>query len=239
MRFTHTKIGIIGAMEVEVEYLKEQLEDVRVTKRANMEFNEGVLGGVPVVVVKCGIGKINAGICAQVLCDLYDVTHVINTGVAGSLDSAINIGDVVVSVDAVHHDFDLTNVGYEPGQVPDIDVLAFPADPELRAAAVEAVRSAAPEIGVFEGRVASGDQFVHTDEEKRRIVSAFGGRCCEMEGASIAHVCYLNGVPFVIVRAISDKADGSSSVDYPTFEKVAARHCAQIVEHMLAKFVRR
>ncbi len=229
------KIGIIGAMEVEVEHLKQRLEGRRAVSRASMEFNEGSLGGVPVVVVKCGIGKVNAGVCAQILCDLFDVTHVINTGVAGSLDNAINIGDVVVSTDAVHHDMDVTALGYAPGHVPGFDVLAFPANVALREQAVAAVEAVAPEIAVFEGRVASGDQFIHGGTQKEQIINTFGGLCAEMEGASIAHACWLNDVPFVIVRAISDKADGSSTVEYPVFEREAAEHCAKIVEHMVAQ----
>lgn len=232
------KIGIIGAMEVEVDYLKKQIEDVTVTRLSGMEFFEGTLGGVEVVVVKCGIGKVNAAACAQAMAGNFGVTHVINTGIAGSLDNRIDIGDIVVSTDAVHHDVDVTNLGYERGQIPGVDVLAFPASAELRVAAVRAVREDAPEVRALEGRVASGDQFVCTDAEKERITSTFGALCCEMEGASIAQVCYSNDVPFVIVRAISDKADGSSHVDYPTFERDAARHCARIVERVVGGLAR-
>ena len=227
------KIGIIGAMEVEVETLKGELEGLNVTERSGMRFFEGRLAGADVVVVQCGIGKVNAAMCAQTLIGELHATHVINTGVAGSLDDAIEIGDLVVSTDAIHHDFDLTPLGYERAQVPGLDCLTFEADDELRAAVVKAAHEVAPEIGVFEGRVASGDQFVGDAETKAAIREAFGGLCCEMEGASIAHVCHRNGVPFVIVRAISDKANGSSSVDYPTFEREAAHHCASITARLV------
>lgn len=228
------KIGIIGAMDVEVAYLKGHLEDVQASRHAGRDFCEGTLDGVPVVVVQCGVGKVNAAVCAQVLVDLFDVTHIINTGVAGSLNNALDIGDVLVSVDAVHHDVDATNFGYELGEVPGLGVARFEADPALRKAAVEAVRAVAPEIAVMEGRVASGDRFVREDADKRAIKEHFDADCCEMEGCSIAQTAWLNGVPFVIVRAISDKADGSSEVEYPVFERQAAEHCAKIVEYLVA-----
>jgi adenosylhomocysteine nucleosidase len=227
------KIGIIGAMDVEVRHLKGNMNVSRVEKRANMEFCEGTIGGMPVVVVQCGVGKVNAAVCVQVLADVFAVTHVINTGVAGSLNNELNIGDVLVSVDAVHHDVDAQVFGYAAGEVPGMGVKSFAADPALRGAAVAAVHAVAPEIGVLEGRVASGDQFVSDPAVKQRIKGTFHADCCEMEGCSIAQTAWLNSLPFVIVRAISDKADGSDIVDYPTFEAQAAEHCAKIVEHMV------
>ena len=227
------KIGIIGAMDVEVANLKEAMKKEREVVRAGMRFCEGTIGGTEVVVVQCGIGKVNAGLCVQILCDLFDVTHLINTGVAGSLDEEINVGDVVVSIDAMYHDMDVTGLGYVPGQVPQMDVLTFAADPMLREAAVKACREAAPEIGVFEGRVVSGDQFICDRAKKNEIKKIFGGLCTEMEGAAIAQAAYVNGVPFVIVRAISDKADESVIVSYDVFEAQAARHCTSIIEHMV------
>lgn len=229
------KIGIIGAMDVEVTYLKNNLQNAQAQTIAGMEFAEGTFAGVPVVVVFCSVGKVNAGICVQILADCFGVTHVINTGVAGSLDAAINIGDLVVSTDAIYHDMDVQNFGYAPGQVPGFKVVAFPADPELRALIETAAAEVAPEIQVFPGRVASGDQFIRTAEAKQRIIDTFAARCCEMEGAAIAHACYLNDIPFVVVRAISDKADGSDAELYPVFEEKAAKHCAAIVEYAVKK----
>ena len=218
---------------MEVANLKEAMKKEREVVRAGMRFCEGTIGGTEVVVVQCGIGKVNAGLCVQILCDLFDVTHLINTGVAGSLDEEINVGDVVVSIDAMYHDMDVTGLGYVPGQVPQMDVLSFAADPMLREAAVKACREAAPEIGVFEGRVVSGDQFICDRAKKNEIKKIFGGLCTEMEGAAIAQAAYVNGVPFVIVRAISDKADESVIVAYDVFEAQAARHCTSIIEHMV------
>ena len=228
-------IGIVGAMEVEVASLRERLEGASVRTVAGTEYAQGMLEGVPVVVVRCGIGKVNAAVCAQALVDVFGVRAVINTGVAGSLDPRIEIGDLVVSTDAVEHDLDVTPLGYRPGEHPDLHLVAFKADEGLRAAVREAAAEAASDVHVFEGRVCSGDQFIGSAAAKERIVRTFGGMCCEMEGAAIAHVCHLNGVPFVVVRAISDKADDSGSVDYPTFEKAAARHCAGVVLAALPK----
>ena len=230
---TSETIGIIGAMDAEVDSLKSAAGANSTTTIAGMEFFEGDLGGKRVFIVKCGMGKVNAGICAHTLIVRFGCTKVINTGVAGSLDDRIDIGDIVVSTDAVQHDFDVEAIGFAKGEIPYTGLYAFPADDELRAAAVSAAHEAAPSIQVFEGRVCSGDQFITTKEQRGAITSNFGGLCCEMEGAAIAQACYLNDVPFVIIRAISDKPSETEIVDYKTFEPYAAELCAAIVEHMV------
>lgn len=227
-------IGIIGAMDVEVELLRREMAgegDVTTEDVAGMQFACGTLAGTPVVVVKCGVGMVNAAICANTLTQHFGAAAVINTGIAGSLDASIDIGNVVVATDAVNHIMDVRNLGYDEGQTPGFDVIAFPADERLQ----QAVIAAAQRTGVTAhcGRVASGDHFVCSDEEKARITGAFGASCCEMEGAAIAQACWLACVPFAIVRAISDKADGSSSMDYPTFEAQAADHCAKLIQETL------
>ena len=227
------KVGIIGAMELEVSALKGQIGGITVKKKAGMEFCEGTIGGVNVVVVRCGIGKVNAALCVQILCDDFGVTHVINTGVAGSLNNDLNIGDILISKDAVHHDVDVTIFSYKIGEVPQLGVREFPADQRLIEAAEKAIKEKQPDLNYRVGRVASGDQFISSSEVKDRIIKNFEADCAEMEGASIAHGAYLNGIPFVIIRAISDKADGSAEQDYPTFEKAAAAHCAKLVADML------
>ena len=167
-------IGIIGAMEEEVAALKEAMEIQEVYEKAAMTFCKGVLCERDVVVVRSGIGKVNAGICAQILADKFDVDVLINTGIAGSLNPAIDIGDMVISTDAVHHDMDATIFGDLIGQVPRMDVRYFPADKELVEKAKTANEKANPDIKTFTGRVASGDQFVASSEVKERIVSNFG-----------------------------------------------------------------
>ena len=225
------KLGILGAMAVEIETLKENMVDMRKTQRTGMVFYEGKLQGMDAVLVQSGIGKVNAAVCTQILCDCFGVTHVVNTGIAGSLLAELDIGDLVISRDAIHHDFDLRFWGRPIGQVPGFDVTAFPADEkmvELAFAAAEGVNSGHTRIG----RVASGDQFICSKEQKEKIIADTQGICAEMEGASIAHTAYRNGIPFVIIRAISDKADDSAEMDYPTFEAIAANRCAQVTMAM-------
>ncbi len=228
------KIGIIGAMEVEVETLKKNMTIKNTVKKASMEFFEGTIGNTEVVVVRSGICKVNAGICVQILADTFGVTHVINTGAAGSLDARINIGDIVLSTDACYHDVDATVFGYKKGEIPQLGTLEFTADATLREKAKAAITKAVPDIGVFEGRICSGDQFICDQAIKDAIVENFGGICCEMEGCGIAQASYLNNIPFLIIRAISDKADGSEIKDYPEFEAKAAKDCASLVLEMIA-----
>lgn len=227
------RIGLIGAMESEIEHLTDAMVAESAYYFGGMNFVSGTLHGLPVVVCSCGVGKVNAALCVQILADRFNVSHVVNTGVAGSLDPSLNIGDLVVSIDALQHDMDVCNLGYLPGQIPGFASASFYADPQLQRRALEAISEAAPEVRGISGRIASGDQFVRTDAAKIRISQIFEAACVEMEGAAVAQACYLNDLPFVIIRAISDKADGSDAEDYPVFEEKAARHCARVVEYMI------
>lgn len=228
-----SKIGIIGAMELEVEQLKAQMSESNITTKAGMDFFEGTLNGASVVIVRCGIGKVNAALCVQILADIFNVTHVINTGVAGSLNASLDIGDILISKDALHHDMDVTIFGYQPGEVPQMGFREFMADEHLSQLALEACAKVNPGIHARVGRVVSGDQFISDKAVKERLISEFQGDCAEMEGASIAHGACLNKIPFVIIRAISDKADDSAEMDYPTFEAEAAKHSAALVTEMV------
>ncbi len=223
------KLGIIGAMEEEVAQLKEKMTDLTITTKATMEFYDGLLLGKPVTIVRSGIGKVNAGCCTQILADLFHVDCVINTGIAGSLDAAIDIGDIVLCTDAVQHDMDAVAFGYGLGVIPRMPVSFFPADASLRAKAKELCERVNPEIKVHEGRVATGDQFIADKAKKDFIVDNFQAKCTEMEGAAIAQAAYNNALPFLIIRAISDKADDSAQMDYPTFEKQAIEHTVKLM----------
>ncbi len=227
------KIGIIGAMELEVEELKSKMTVSGIVKKAGMEFYEGALNGAQVVIVRSGIGKVNAALCVQILVDIFNVTHIINTGIAGSLNASLDIGDILISRDAIHHDMDVTIFGYQPGEVPQLGTREFIADKRLMELAKTSCERVNSGIHALFGRVVSGDQFISDKEVKERLIHDFQGDCAEMEGASIAHGAYLNQIPFVIIRAISDKADDSAEMDYPTFEKAAARHSASLVEDMV------
>ena len=222
-------LGIIGAMDEEVAKIKEHMEQVEERTIASMNFLKGTVKGHPVVVVRSGIGKVNAAICTQILADVYGVDAVINTGIAGSLNADINIGDIVLSTDALEHDMDAVAFGYPVGQIPRMDTLSFTADEKLRKIAKETCECVNADVSVFEGRVVSGDQFISDKAKKEWLVENFAGYCTEMEGAAIAHAAYLNGIPFLIIRAISDKADDSASVDYPTFEAKAIEHSVRLL----------
>lgn len=228
-------IGIIGAMEDEVAALKEAMEIEKTEEQIGMTFVKGKLCGKDAVVVRSGIGKVNAALCAQILATVYKVDVLINTGIAGSLDARIDIGDMVISTDALYHDMDAVNFGYEPGQIPQMDIFSFPADEHLIELAKAANEEANSDIHTFTGRIMTGDQFVSSKEVKESIVEKFHPLCTEMEGAGIAHAAYLNKISYVIIRAISDKADNSATMDYPAFEKQAISHSVRLVKNLLPR----
>ena len=209
-------------MDEEVAQIKEKMTDVTVTSVAGMDFYQGKLGGKDAVVVRSGIGKVNAGMCSQILADRFHISAIVNTGIAGSLRTEINIGDIVVSTDAVQHDMDASGFGYRIGQIPRVDTFAFEADEKLRELAIECNQKVNPEIQAFPGRVVSGDQF--------------SASCTEMEGAAIAQAAYLNGIPFLIIRAISDKADDSAGMDYAAFEAQAIKHSVNLLLEMASRY---
>jgi adenosylhomocysteine nucleosidase len=225
--------GIIGAMEEEVNILKSKMQVETIIKKASMEFYKGTLNGKDVVIVRSGISKVNAAVCTQILVDDFKISRVINTGIAGSLQSKIDIGDIVISCDALQHDVDATGFGYDLGVIPRMETSTFIADKALVDLAKEVCEKEIPEINAHVGRVVTGDQFISDKDVKDKIESNFHGYCTEMEGAAIAQVAYLNNIPFVILRAISDKADESATIDYPTFEKKAIEHSVILVENML------
>lgn len=222
------KVGIIGAMDNEVAALIAALENDFVTERCQLTFHEGLIGGVPVVVVKSGVGKVAMASCAQQLCDIFGVDLLVNTGVAGAVDDRLDIGDVVVSTDLVHHDMDATIFGYAPGQVPGLPE-SFVADTALAQKVAEVSARVEPEVTVLAGRIATGDRFVSSAEDRAQIHGEFGALCAEMEGAALAEVAWLNGVPFVVLRAISDHADGTGAESYQQFEDLAADRMARLL----------
>ena len=228
-------IGIIGAMEEEVKALADMMSGVETATVAGMVFKKGQFKGKDVVVVRSGIGKVNAAACTQILVDDFKADYIINTGIAGSLKAEIDIADVVISSDVLHHDMDATGFGYPLGQIPRMDVLSFEADKHLIDVAKEACTKILPEIGTHIGRVVSGDQFISDKAVKERISANFDGYCTEMEGAAIAQAAYLNKVPFVILRAISDKADDSATMDYPTFEKQAIENSVKLIKELVGQ----
>ena len=232
------KIGIIGAMDVEISIFCDEMEkngSLKKTEFGNLVFNEGNLCGKNVVVVKSGIGKVNAALCAQRLILQFGVEKIINTGSAGAIQENLHIHDMVVSTDAVYHDMDATAFGYEPTEIPQMHTSAFDADEKMIKAAENAFAQSesAKKYKLIRGRIASGDQFISYAEQKEHIEEICSPACVEMEGAAVAHACFLNQIPFVILRCISDNADDSYEVTYSFNEKIASEECAAVVLKML------
>ena len=229
------KIGVIGAMQMEVDNLQANMTDTKVVEYSGITFVEGKIDGKSVVAAKCGIGKVFAAICAQTMILEFNVDMIVNIGVAGSLTKDLSVFDVAVATNVVQHDMDATGFGYRKGQIPQMPVFFFNADDNLRRLAAEVCKEVNPDIQVFEGRIASGDQFVCDQGVKDNIVKEFSAYAVEMEGAAIGQAAALNGVPFLIIRAISDKADNSANMDYPAFEKLAIEHSVRLTQGMLKR----
>ncbi|MBQ9909852.1 MAG: 5'-methylthioadenosine/adenosylhomocysteine nucleosidase [Treponema sp.] len=230
------KIGIIGAMEVEVNFLRNLMgQSVKKTEAGGILFNEGKIHGQDVVLVRSGVGKVNAALCAQRLVIQFGCTNIINTGIAGAMAHGLGVLDFVVSTDAVYHDLNATGFGYKLGQVPQMPVFSFEADKKMIEAAKKAFAESELSEGhkMIEGRIATGDQFISDKEHKAFIASEFSPACVEMEGAAIAHACYLSNVPFVILRCMSDQADDSGSKVYDFNESAAAELSARVVEKII------
>lgn len=224
-------IGIIGAMEEEIEFIKENLDIISVKNIVGLDFFMGKMGKNNVVLVRSGIGKVNASICTQVLIDLYAIDYIINVGVAGAISNKLSIGDIVISTEAMHHDFDTTVFGDELGIIPRMENSIFKADEELIKIALNAVQSL--NINSFSGRIVSGDRFVSDVNEKNKIREVFSPLCVEMEGAGIAQTCYLNKIPFVIIRSISDNSDEGSPTNYEEFFVQSAKNASNLVQKIL------
>lgn len=231
--FPYRSVGLIGAMDEEIALLLRQMDGVQETSAAGMRFYRGRLADKPVILCKSGVGKVNAAVCAQVMIDRFAPEAVVFTGVAGALDPSLDIADVVVSSECMHHDMDASALGFPRGTIPFQDVSVFPADERLVDAAVSAAEAAG--VRAVKGRVLSGDQFIANRETVRLLHEQMGGTCTEMEGAAVAQVCYMNRVPYVVIRSISDRADGSAQVDFAEFTETASRQSSLIVETMLRK----
>lgn len=229
------KIGIIGAMDIEVEELIKAMEDIKKETVSRIDFYEGKLQARDVVVAKCGVGKVHAALCTQTMILKYKPDVIINTGVAGSLSPDLNIGDIVISDGVVQHDFDISSFGYPVGLISGLDLVKISCREEL----VKSLENAAKlleDTRVAVGTVASGDQFISSWEKKDYIVNNFNALCTEMEGAAIGHVCYINDVDFCIVRAMSDKADGSAHMDFPSFVDLAVKKSIILINNFLKNY---
>ncbi|SHJ66845.1 adenosylhomocysteine nucleosidase [Hathewaya proteolytica DSM 3090] len=228
------RIGIIGAMNEETESLISNMNVETVTEKAQMTFNSGKLFNKEVVVVTCGIGKVNAAICTQILADNFQVDAIINVGIAGGAMESIVPGDIIIGKELIQHDFDASFFQYKIGQIPRLNTYSFPSDDKL----VNLAKQVSQELkgyNVYEGIIVSGDQFVATKEKLSWLNSNFNAYACEMEGASIAHVSFLNKIPFVVIRSISDNALNDTHLEYEKFKVIAVRNSVAIIKGMLEK----
>ena len=225
-------IGIIGAMDIEVEGLKELMDEPHIQTISTVDFYRGDINGISVVVAAAGVGKVNAAVCAQTMILTYKPDYVINIGVAGGLAPELGIGDIAVAENVVEHDMDTTPIGDVPGYISGINIVRIPCDQWLCNMMITASEHI-DGVHVLKGTIASGDQFISMPDEREKIISNFGAIAAEMEGASIGHVCYMNDVPFGVLRAISDGANSDSAMDYPTFARMEAKNSIKIVCELL------
>ncbi|WP_250277918.1 5'-methylthioadenosine/adenosylhomocysteine nucleosidase [[Clostridium] colinum] len=223
-------IGIIGAMEEEIENIKPHIDIISTKNIVGLDFYMGKMSGNNVVLVRSGIGKVNAAICSQVLIDLYAVDYIINVGVAGAINKDLKIGDIVVATDVMHHDMDTTYFGDELGIIPRMEESCFKADEELMNIAVNS-STKETENTIFTGRIVSGDQFLCDIDKKNKIWSHFKAYCVDMESAAIGQTCYLNKIPFCIIRSISDNSDENN--DYENFFRDSAIKASNILKNMI------
>ncbi|MNC05487.1 Aminodeoxyfutalosine nucleosidase [compost metagenome] len=224
-------IGLIGAMDEEIKLLLESMEDKVSTVKTGVTYYSGTIFGKKVVLCKSGVGKVNAAVTTQILLDAFGAACVLFTGVAGAVHPDLEIGDIVISSHCIQHDMDVTALGYPRGVIPYQEISSFPADPALVQLAEEAcqIRQQKSITGV----VLSGDQFIASAAVVAELREQLNGACAEMEGAAVAQVCFMNEVPFVIIRSMSDKADGSAHVNYREFTVTASERSYAILEYML------
>lgn len=227
-------IGIIGAMDEEIQLLKEGMNNVKEMTKAGITYYSGTFQGQEIVLCKSGVGKVNAGVCTQILVDQFQVTKIIFTGVAGALNPSLEIGDIVISSACQYHDMDASAVGFKKGEIPFSDISVFEADSELMEMAVEASKEVI-EGKTIVGKILSGDQFIADRDLVKALHQEFQGDCTEMEGAAVAHVCDMNKIPFVIIRSMSDKADGSAHINFPEFTVLASNRSFEMVSRMLQR----
>ncbi len=227
------KIGIIGAMRCEVDSLRGMLCDARLEVISGIEYTIGNLLGHEVVVAMCGVGKVFAALCAQTMILKYNPDVIINTGVAGGLSRTLTIGDIAVSTSVVQHDMDTSPIGDPKGLISGINIIEIPADKGLCDLVLESAKELSMHMEA--GIIASGDQFVADAERKKYIVDTFSAISCEMEGAAIGQVCYVNNKPFVVIRAISDGGDDEAGMSFDKFMLLAAENSIKLLARVLEK----
>ena len=221
-------IGIIAAENEEIEAIKNSMEDINEIKIYNLTFYKGIINNKNYIVVKCGVGKVNAARTTQVLIDKFDIECIVNLGSAGAINDILNIGDIVIGEQLVQHDFDVTAFGREKGYIPETGKM-FESDGDL----VENCKKIKiNDVKIITGIIASGDIFCTDIKMKEKIREKFNCDCVEMEGAAVAQVCYLNEIPFIVIRSISDIPNGKNQSDFNEYLKCASKNCAEFIKQI-------
>ncbi len=229
-------IGVIGAMEEEINNIKPYIDIVSTKSMAGLDFFIGNMSGHNIILVRSGIGKVNGAVCTQILIDLYAVDCIINIGVAGSIAEDLKIGDIVISSDTMHHDVDTTHFGDKLGIIPRMKTSIFEANKQLIDIAKDCAEAEIKNNqSVHIGRIVSGDQFICDIDLKNKIKQVFNPKCVDMESASIGQVCYLNNMPFVAIRSISDGSDDSNPDEYENFFRDSALKASLVLNSMIKK----
>ncbi len=226
-------IGIIGAMDLEISGYLGEIKLIKKIAYANLIFYVGKINSKKVVIVKSGAGKVNSALCAQILIDKFCVSAIIFTGVAGALNKSLNVFDVVVLSDCIQHDIDATALGFEIGEIPFSKMKTIPSSKALSKLALTSAKD--QNLKVILGKGLTGDQFISSEEKNNYLREKFGGDCVDMESAAVAYVCFVNKIPFVIIRTISDGANSSAKISFNVFFAQAAEHSKNIVLKMLEK----
>lgn len=223
-------LGFICALDVEVEGIKKMMTNIEEQTVAKITFTKGMIDGAAVVCCECGVGKVNAAMSTQLMIDLYHPDAIVNSGIAGSLSRDIRIGDIVISDDCVQHDMDGTEMGDPPGEIwfNDERRIDIPADKTV-ADRLEKACATLRDTAVFRGRIASGDTFVAAHERRQRIAEMFSALACEMEGAAVGQVCYRNGMPYAVLRCISDDFNENEFIDFMKFRTIAAEKTIRVI----------
>lgn len=227
------KIGIIAAMQEEYDVIKELMENTKIEEYFNLELTCGEIKQKQVVLVKCGIGKVNAARVTQILIDKYNMEYIVNVGVAGSLNDELEIGDIVIGKKLVQHDFDLTPWGHEKGYISNEVGRYLESSEELIEKCKKIISEDLKDINVKIGTIATGDVFCTSEELKNEVLKEFGADCIEMEGASIAQVCKLCNIPFVVIRSISDKPNGSNEIDFDKFLELSVKRYQKLIQFLV------
>ena len=228
-----SKIAIIVAMDEELESILDIMDNIEEKEIYGLTFKTGQIEKNKIIVVKCGVGKVNAARVTQILIDTFNVKCVINVGAAGALNPFLNIGDIVIGEKLIQHDFDITAFDHDKGYITGVGDYIY-SDIEL----IEKFKKAANNLKekdykIKTGIIATGDIFCTDIEMKNKIYSKFDADCVEMEGAAIAQVCYLDNIPFIVIRSISDSPNGNNEIDFDKFVELVSKRCANILREFL------